>query len=159
MALTVRLKKDEVGLIRDALGVLQSEKTGTRYWSKVEKISSELLVKLAALEEFGPLKKKSTGLPVRTAIEAFREVLGPRLVLPPNPDATWWAIQSRALTSGGFTREHCLGIARVAGRKWQGLIKIESLLRQATVLLAEEVEGAVSEMIERLHGPTAMEKV
>lgn len=81
--------------------------------------------------------KKPKGLAVGAAIEAFRGVLGDRLVLPPNPGPGWYAPLARRLSDMGVTTADCRRAASVAGERWRGYIKAESIIRQCDVLLSE----------------------
>jgi hypothetical protein len=104
--------------------------------TKSSKVALAALAKLDASEK--PVEKVSSGVSCAVAIEAFRKVLGPRLVVPPNPGAPYWVTMTRGLQSGGYTAEQCRRIAEVAAVEWQGRIKAESLVRQGAELLTRE---------------------
>lgn len=152
--LTARLKDAEVEAIRRAIAL--SENVGVTFSKAEARAREELLLKLERIAEFGVLKKKKIGVPVKDAIAIFTSVLGPRLAIPPNPDGAWWAIQQRALTSAGFTLDHLEVIAKTAARKWSGTIKIDSLFRQAVALLADSQDEGRSLTAT---APLGMEKV
>lgn len=89
---------------------------------------------LLKLEKAEMLKGAKKGLDPRTAVEAFREVLGDRLVAPLG--SVWGELGGR-LRRLGLSRMDCVTIAKVAKEQWRrGPIKAESLVRQAEVLLA-----------------------
>jgi len=86
--------------------------------------------------------KSTGGLSVGAAIEAFREVLGARLVVPPNPSAGWYAQLGKKLADSGISRQECVAVAKQAEATWRtGSIKAESLIRQCDVLLAESQQS------------------
>jgi hypothetical protein len=82
--------------------------------------------------------KKPKGLAVGAAIDAFRGVLGGRLVLPPNPGPGWYAPLARRLADMGVNADDCRRAAAEAGQRWRGMIKAESIIRQCDVLLTAE---------------------
>lgn len=84
---------------------------------------------------------RETGLAIGKAIEAFTVELGARLVLPPSPPGSWYAIQTRKLASMGVTVDDCRSIAKQAGSQWKGKIKVESLINQGAVLLDDAKHG------------------
>lgn len=92
-------------------------------------------------EEDAP--KKTKGMSVGAAIEAFRGVLGRRLVLPPNPSVGWYAQMGNRLAALGMTPELCRTAAETAARNWMGNIKAESIIRQADTLLHDSEEEAM----------------
>lgn len=124
----IRFTKAERQLIRSAIEALSHTK-----------VTESILEKLDR-SEVTP-KKKREGMSVAAAIEAFRGVLGSRLVLPPNPSAGWYAMQSAQLTRLGMTPDLCRAVAMQAGSIWQGNIKAESIIRQADRLLHDYVEN------------------
>lgn len=101
--------------------------------AKEEKLRAAVLSKLEASE----LKVKHTGLLIPEAIEAFKEVLGARLVIPPNGAAGVYMQIKRRIVALGLTRGDCTTVAKVAAVEWEGRIKVESLVRQADTLLAQ----------------------
>jgi hypothetical protein len=76
------------------------------------------------------------GLPVARAIEAFRGVLGGRLIEPPSSASGVFAAMQKRLTALGLTIDNCAEVARAAGGAWTGAIKAESIIRQADRLLS-----------------------
>lgn len=133
MASAIRLTKAERTVLREALEDWTSVVL-TEVATKDKKIVEGILTKLD-LSELG-LKKKSTGLAVPKAVEAFRGVLGARLIVPPTPGPSWWAQMSRKLADYGLTEGDCRTVAKVAAAQWQGPIRAESLIRQADRLLS-----------------------
>lgn len=115
------------------------------------KLGQSVLDKL--IESERPKESRGAGLAVTDALDAFKSALGDRLVVPPTPGKPWWAMMGNGLKKYGLTRQQCVTIAKTAGAKWRsGFIKAESLVRQATVLLAEAqielpvVNGGPAEM-------------
>lgn len=110
---TVRLRKAEVAELRAG------------------RVPPSLIEKIDAKETRVP------GLSARTAVEAFRRVLGNRLVLPPSGAAGAWGAMARRLSALALTEDDCSTIAKRAAAEWRsGPIRAESLVRQADVLLA-----------------------
>lgn len=77
---------------------------------------------------------KGTGVDVKLAVEAFKGVLGARLVLPMG--SVWGMMQNR-IRALGLSEGDCTRIATVAAAEWAGRIKAESLVRQAEKLLQD----------------------
>ena len=106
------------------------EATGVMdFGAKGQKAKASILAKLDKAEA-----PKASGLDVKAAVEAFRGVLGSRLILPMG--AVWGMMQNR-IRALGLTEEDCRTIATVAASDWQGKVKAESLVRQAEKLLSE----------------------
>lgn len=100
-----------------------------------DKKASELLGLIERAELLAGAKRPK-GLAVGAAIEAFRGVLGNRLVLPPNPGPSWYAPLARRLADMGVTADDCKKAAEVAEERWRGAIKAESIIRQCDTLLS-----------------------
>jgi hypothetical protein len=94
-----------------------------------------LLAKLDAAE--APATKEKPGVTFAQAELAFRSALGARLVTPPNPPHSYYAVNQRKLTLLGITDEQCKQIAAEAGSQWTGRIKMESIINQAASLMAD----------------------
>lgn len=129
MAITIRLSKPETALLNRALSAFEPQD------SKENKTYESILTKIQVAELGKPTR--GAGLAVPVALDAFKEALGNRLVVPPTPGASWWAMMGAGIKRYGLSRQQCVTIAKTAGAKWRGFIKAESLVRQATVLLAE----------------------
>lgn len=94
-------------------------------------VPDSLLTKLDKAELMSGVKR---GLSPQDAVEAFKEVLGTRLVAPLG--SVWGEIGGR-IRRLGLSRMQCVTIAKVAKDQWRpGPIKAESLVRQAEVLLS-----------------------
>lgn len=137
MARGVRFTKLEREVIR--LGLFAA----TLGKAAEQRAAESVREKLRLMEAPPPLKE-AAGLGFAAAEAAFRAELGVRLVVPPNPPGSWYAIQSRAIKMLGVTAEDCATIAATAALKWTGRIKIESLVRQGAVLLSEAKDGPVA---------------
>jgi hypothetical protein len=137
MARGIRFRKPERELIGYAVTCYRNESVAID--STKFRLCNAVLEKLAASEAPPP---KPSGVSCSTAIDAFRSVLGPRLVVPPNPGAVYWVTMTRKLQALGVTREQCVQIATVAAEEWQGKIKAESLVNQGAVLLATGVDDS-----------------
>ncbi len=81
--------------------------------------------------------KKAVGLSPVTAVEAFKEVLGNRLLAPLASANGVWGSMGARIKALGLSRGDCVTIAKSAKAEWRnGPIKAESLVRQAESLLA-----------------------
>jgi hypothetical protein len=96
--------------------------------------AGESVLKKLELAEL-PVKQRSY-LTVPDAIKAFREVLGPRLLAPRYEARGVLGQMKNRIQALGLTRSDCTTIAKVAGAEWKGVIRAESLVRQADKLLA-----------------------
>ncbi len=141
MAVTVRLSKAEVAKLRE----------GTVPGTLIDKIDGAEL--LAATKKNAP-----RGLPPQVAVEAFKEVLGDRLVLPPGgANGVWGALGAR-LRALGLTRDDCVLAARAAAAEWRpGPIRAESLVRQADVLLGAKTGVPIIDSVGSWQGALAPE--
>lgn len=128
MAGALRFTKAERELIRHALEWLRQGQ------DKSSKTAESVLEKLELAEL--PVRKGSY-LTVPDAISAFREVLGQRLLAPRFEARGVLGQMKNRIQALGLTRQDCITIAKVAGEQWQGVIRAESLVRQADKLLAD----------------------
>jgi predicted NBD/HSP70 family sugar kinase len=126
--ITLRLKKAQVQWLREY----------TESVAHNDRRAAEILGLLERAELLAG-NKKPAGIGVAAAIDAFRGVLGPRLVLPPRPGPSWFAPLARRLGDMGVTVDDCKRAAEVAAERWRGAIKAESIIRQCDVLLSAEV--------------------
>lgn len=106
----------------------------SRVESKGGRLARSVLEKIELAEM--PVRR-GTYLTVPDVIEAFREVLGARLLAPRHEAAGVRAQMKNRIQALGLTRADCVTAAKVAGAKWQGTIRAESIVRQADMLLAE----------------------
>lgn len=113
------------GILRDGYWDDPDEKSHSRY----RKAWTSLMAKLDKAEA-----PKGTGVDVKLAVEAFKGVLGARLVLPMG--SVWGMMQNR-IRALGLSEGDCTRIATVAAAEWAGRIKAESLVRQAEKLLQD----------------------
>lgn len=98
-------------------------------------VPESLLLKLEKAEMLAGSKVR--GLSPQVAAEAFKEVLGNRLVLPPSGAGGAWGAMAARIKALGLSRSDCVRIAKTAVAEWRpGPIRAESLVRQADVLLA-----------------------
>lgn len=102
------------------------------------KIAISITAKLVAAD-----KPAVKGLAVSTALDAFRRALGNRLIPPLRTASGVYAAMQKRLTALGLSEADCYEIARVAGEVWEGVIRAESLVRQADKLLGG-LGGAVT---------------
>jgi hypothetical protein len=86
-------------------------------------------------------KGRAPGISVRAATDAFRRVLGDRLVLPPSGAAGVFAAMGKRLALLNLTEDDCEHVARAAAARWRGPVKAESLIRQAETLLSDAPQG------------------
>ena len=131
MSRGVRFTKDEREFIRKATGITRSEKE--------ERLREGILEKLDR-SEVAP-RKKAEGMGVKEAVEAFRAVLGRRLIEPPNWTPQWAAMMSKRLALLGMTPDLCRAAALQAATEWAGPVKVESIVRQADKLLHNYTTG------------------
>jgi hypothetical protein len=75
--------------------------------------------------------RPSTATPIRDVMRVFSGVLGRRLIPPPSSGRQIWAQMQRRVDALGVDLEGCRELAEEAGRRWQGSIKAESIVRQA----------------------------
>lgn len=101
---------------------------------KAVKLAESVLSKLELAEM--PVAR-GTYLTVDDAIEAFSEVLGARLLAPEKKAVGVRSQMKSRIQALGLTRADCTTVAKVAAAKWQGVIRAESLVRQADRLMAE----------------------
>ena len=93
-------------------------------------------------------KPRGSGVPAAQAVEAFREVLGNRLIAPLSGARGVWAAMQNRLNALGLSRMDCVSAAKAASVEWRGPIKAESIVRQADRLLQAaqlEIPGAGSQ--------------
>lgn len=95
-------------------------------------VNRSILSKLESAE----LPVKKHGLSLQAALEAFRAVLGRRLIAPPAGAGGVFAQMARRVAALGLTLGDCTTVAKVAAVEWQGPVRAESLVRQADKLLA-----------------------
>lgn len=121
VALTIRLSAAEVEFLKEALP--DESTTADKILDKIE--TAELRQKTRAAGK---------GLAPQVAIDAFREVLGKRLVPPLQGEYGQLGV---LLRSKGLTRMQCVSAAKTAAVEWRnGPIRALSIVRQADVLLA-----------------------
>lgn len=130
MAAAIRFTKAEIAAIKHAFDECVTCPKGVP-----RSAFDSALAKIEASER--PKETRGAGLAVTDALDAFKSALGDRLVVPPTPGKPWWAMMGNGLKKYGLSRQQCATVAKVAGAKWRGFIKAESLVRQASVLLAE----------------------
>lgn len=128
MAGALRLTKAERELIKAAVECFGGDS------AKERKARDSILTKLELAEL--PVKK-GTYLTVNDAIAAFKEVLGPRLLAPRFEARGVLGRMKNRIQALGLTRQDCVSIAKVASVQWAGIIRAESLVRQADKLLVE----------------------
>jgi hypothetical protein len=126
----IRFTKSE----RDSLKKILGHVHLSDYGSRIVKDAHAILEKLELAEM--PVKK-GTYLSTNDAIAAFKEVLGQRLLAPGFQAVGVLAQMKNRIQALGLTRQDCVTIAKVAGSEWQGVIRAESLVRQADKLLAK----------------------
>lgn len=132
MARGFRPTKPERAAIKHAI---EYTKLHTAFSKGELKAADSVLEKLVACE--APQVKSRSGLLVRDAITAFRSVIDRRLIAPPAGANGLFAQMQNRLNALGLTYEQCVTIATQANTEWKsGNIKVESLIRQAEVLLA-----------------------
>lgn len=134
MARAVRFTKPEREILLYAIDELVTLPAGKGANAKRKALDSAK-TKIEASELLSSKREGGAPLSVGKAIDAFREVLGDRLVVPPTPGKLFWITMSRGLGVLGADEEQCRRIATVGGDQWQGHIKAESLVRQGAVLL------------------------
>jgi hypothetical protein len=116
VALSVRLSAKEVAAIKEG------------------RLPETLVDKVSDAELRQKTRAGGKGLAPQVAIEAFREVLGKRLVLPLPAEFGQLGV---LLRTKGLTRMQCVSVAKTAAADWRpGPIRALSLVRQADVLLA-----------------------
>lgn len=137
MAIALRLTKPERTILAELLTVKLEEggKPGPL------KLYASIADKLEASELLSSKKSSGAAFPVKDAIEAFRSVLGDRLVVPPNPGKLFYILMSKGLGFLGADAETCKEIAQQAAVEWSGRIRAESLVRQGAVLLTSAAEA------------------
>lgn len=127
----MRLTKAERELLDALLDLDVRDLTDdVRERARFDKARLSLVAKLEAAE-----KPRGTGVAVAAAVEAFREVLGNRLIAPLSSARGVWAQMQNRLNALGLSRMDCISAAKVAGVEWRGAIKAESIVRQADRLL------------------------
>ncbi len=136
MAGAIRFTAAERAWIAEQVGKAAGNKTAELVLAKLER--SELPVRRA-------------GLAPQKAIEAFGEVLGRRLIVPPSGAIGVYRQMAQRLASLGMTRGDCVTVAKVAAAEWTGHVRAESLVRQADKLMAAsqqtiDYEGATGSM-------------
>lgn len=134
MARGVRFTKPERALIRKLIGGTQAHHVGSL---TQQKVAQEVLRKLDEAEQPKERGGAECSLTLTAAIDAFRIALAKRLVMPPNPPPSWYAIQQKKLNNLGLTRESAFEVAKKASEQWNGPVKVESLINQAAALLAD----------------------
>mgnify|MGYP001577741393 CR=1 FL=1 len=140
MATTLRLRKADLELLA-AVDTHVTCENGESISAKQVRAWS-IFYERVLTAEMRP--RKTSVLSVTAAIEAFRGVLGKRLVVPAgNPGAGWYAQLQNRINSSGLTPELCRTAAEMAAVMWKGPIKAESVIRQADVLLSDAAEAAV----------------
>lgn len=123
MPLTIRLSAKEVAYLQDILSDAAAGGTAHALLEKID--NAEIRQKTKAVGK---------GLAPQVAIEAFREVLGKRLVPPLQGEFGQLGV---LLRNKGLTRMQCISVAKTAAAEWRaGPIRVLSLVRQADVLLA-----------------------
>lgn len=128
----VRFTKAEADLIR---ALLETEASlARRDRGKRQAVAASALAKLETAEL--PVKKAQYGVTVNEAIDAFRGVLGRRLLTPPWSAIGVLSAMKNRLAALGLTRGDCETVARVAATEWQGTVRAESIVRQADKLMA-----------------------
>ena len=104
-------------------------------------VPESLLLKLEKAEMLAGAPRVR-GLSPQVAAEAFKEVLGNRLVLPPSGAGGAWGAMGARIKALGLSRGDCVNIAKAAAADWRpGPIRAESLVRQADVLLTSLQKG------------------
>lgn len=131
MAGAIRLTQAEREVLAEVDEIL-----GDGFWDDPEERSHKKSRKAwsSFIAKVRKSEAKAAGLDVKAAVEAFRGVLGSRLILPMG--AVWGMMQNR-IRALGLTEADCTAIAKVAAADWAGRIKAESLVRQAEKLLSE----------------------
>lgn len=126
MARGVRFTKPERELIRGwAYDFIKGQPLKESWRRTAESIGAKLDTAEA------PQVPKAKGLPVRDAIDGFRDGLGNRLLALDSYSTGWYAKVSNRLSLLGLTKEDCTTIARNAGQEWKGRIKVDSLVNNA----------------------------
>ncbi len=127
----IRLTKPERELIRRLIA-------GSGYAADT-KVAAGILDKLALSEL--PVKSRNPTLSVNDAIDAFRSVLGKRLLAPRHEAIGVLSQMKNRMAALGLTADDCRTIAQRAAVEWpDGLIRAESLVRKADVFLSSERE-------------------
>lgn len=148
MASGIRFTKSERAAIRHAF-----DECVTLPKSLKREAFDSVLAKLEESER--PKDSRGAGLAVTVALDAFKAVLGDRLVVPPTPGAPWWAQMGKGLKKFGLSKQQCTTIAKTAAAEWRGPIKALSLVNQADVLL----HNSQLELPVKRSGPAEMEDV
>jgi hypothetical protein len=148
----IRFTKAERAVIRYMLSgpsdsLLASEKKAAA--SVLEKLDLSELVKG---------KKRSAGLGAARACEVFAQVLGPRLVRPPPGAVEIYGAIGNRVRQLALTEEDCHYIATKASHLWTGMIKAESIVRNAEMLMAVDV-GTPAKPVSRVAAPVGMEDI
>lgn len=131
MAAAIRFTKPEREIVRDRVFAVASQSEGKR---GILAICQSIIAKLDESERPRP-PASARGTSISEAMAAFREVLGGRLVPPPDGASGMWAQMAKRVGALGITRLDCLSIAKTAGSQWRGQIKALSLVNQAETLL------------------------
>lgn len=134
MAKGVRFPKAEREVIRWGLKLVEEQTNATKGQLKA---ASAAVDRMDAAELLTSKRSGGAALSAGKAIDAFREVLGNRLIVPPTPGKLFWITMSRGLGTLGADEDACRKIATIAGERWTGRIKAESLVRQGAALLTE----------------------
>ncbi len=124
----LNLSVADVALLKLVLGEFNNGST--------KKHIAALLAKIEKVEMLAGMKR--TGITVGAALDAFKGVLGPRLLVPPSSAAGVFGQMAQRLKALGLTAADCVAVAKSANERWpRGAIRAESLVRQADSLLAE----------------------
>lgn len=138
MARGIRFTKLETQAIREDFDLrMRNSLPGNteKQRAKALEIRTSVLAKLNA-SEAPQVKSSLSYLSTADALNIFREVLGPRLLCPPNNASLVFIKMQHRLKSLALTRDQCFAIAEQAKREWtRGNIKAESILNQAEMLL------------------------
>ncbi len=130
---TVRLRKADLELLATIDKAIES---GHLLVGKQVKAWSGFYERLLGAE-MRP-KRKVGVFSVQAAIGVIKDVLGMRAVLPAgSASQAWYAQMQKRITDSGLNHDLMKEAAGVAGMLWRGPIKVESVIRQADVLLSE----------------------
>jgi hypothetical protein len=128
VAAGVRFTKAEREFILRAVDTCHTVKEEKLRESIVDKLEKSELVKG---------KGRAPGLALSEAFSGFSQELGTRVTYPPRTAGPLLGQMANRLRMLGLTRGDCVTVARVAGLKWKGQIKAETLIRHAENLLVE----------------------
>jgi hypothetical protein len=134
----IRFSEPEKKAVERAIEVLANRGKENKDDAKAALRLAQLLVKMEAANQ--PKAQVAKGLGYYKFAEICRSVLSDRLVVPVNVTNQYMIIVSTVIRTAGLTEDTALQAALSAKRTWKGRIKLESIARQANVLLTDYKE-------------------